>query len=114
MQWCTKQGMGETSLGKQSYMAEPGRGREVRSWSELHWFRGMRKLTNSSIRLLLAILTTLGTHGWTIDNTVQAAGMQKLSHNVLFRHSPEIQSLSPAFFALSLPCELFVSRLILS
>ena len=61
---------------------------------------------SSSIRLLLALLTVLGTHGWVVDNTIQAAGPQKLSHNLLFRYSEPVQALPPAFFALSIPCKL--------
>ena len=63
-------------------------------------------LISSSIRLLLALLTVLGTHGWAVDNTIQAPGPQKLSHNLLFRHSPSVHALPPAFFALSIPCKL--------
>lgn len=63
-------------------------------------------LISSSIRLLLALLTVLGTHGWVVDNTIQAAGPQKLSHNLLFRYSEPVQAVPPAFFALSIPCKL--------
>ena len=57
-------------------MAGRGNGRAVKSWSELLIAACVMKLTLSSVRLVLALLKTLGTHGWILTNSVQAAGLQ--------------------------------------
>ncbi len=74
----------------------------------------------SSIRLLLAILTVLSVHDWTIVQGLQAAGAkvsrsfrsidirptfpyQVESRNLLFSHSTETSGNPPLYFALSLP-----------
>lgn len=87
---------------------------------------GKLSLTFSSIRLLLAMLTTLATHGWSLVCAVQAAGMkvssaaqsslkltsQKNCHNLLFRYDAQVEARPPAFFALSMPRELRQFRVI--
>ncbi|WWC94824.1 hypothetical protein V866_001674 [Kwoniella sp. B9012] len=56
-----------------------------------------------SIRLLIALMSILGIHGWTLVENVQAGGSKKDSHNFLFSYSPETSMNPPLFFALSLP-----------
>ncbi|OCF32226.1 hypothetical protein I316_06140 [Kwoniella heveanensis BCC8398] len=56
-----------------------------------------------SIRLLLAILSILGIHGWTLVQSVQAGGSKKDAHNLLFAYAQETSVLPPLFFALSIP-----------
>ncbi|WWD03590.1 hypothetical protein V865_001644 [Kwoniella europaea PYCC6329] len=56
-----------------------------------------------SIRLLIALMSILGIHGWTLIENVQAGGSKKDAHNLLFSYSPETSMNPPLFFALSLP-----------
>ncbi|KAK6909474.1 hypothetical protein I203_103493 [Kwoniella mangroviensis CBS 8507] len=56
-----------------------------------------------SIRLLIALMSILGIHGWTLVENVQAGGSKKDAHNLLFSYSPETSINPPLFFALSLP-----------
>ncbi|WVQ84920.1 hypothetical protein IAT38_007083 [Cryptococcus sp. DSM 104549] len=55
------------------------------------------------IRLLLEVFKTLGIHGWTLVETVQATGNKKDTHELLFSYSPMTSLHPPAFFALSIP-----------
>ena len=63
-------------------------------------------LTCRSIRLVLALLTSLGTQGWQLVEKVQATGFKTDHHNLLFVHSAEMAQIPPAFFAISIPREL--------
>ncbi|WVQ67042.1 uncharacterized protein L199_005235 [Kwoniella botswanensis] len=56
-----------------------------------------------SIRLLIALMSILGIHGWTLVENVQAGGTKKDAHNFLFSYSPQTSMNPPLFFALSLP-----------
>ncbi|WWC91591.1 uncharacterized protein L201_006537 [Kwoniella dendrophila CBS 6074] len=56
-----------------------------------------------TIRLLIALLSILGIHGWTTIENVQAGGQKKDAHNLLFSYSPETSMNPPLFFALSIP-----------
>ncbi|RXK37803.1 hypothetical protein M231_04959 [Tremella mesenterica] len=56
-----------------------------------------------SIRLVLAILTVLGVHGWVLVGNLQAASTKKDAHNLLFAYSPEHLIAPPTFFAISFP-----------
>ncbi|WVF73198.1 hypothetical protein IAT40_008017 [Kwoniella sp. CBS 6097] len=56
-----------------------------------------------SIRLLLAILSILGIHGWTLVESIQAGGSKKDAHNLLFSYAQETSLIPPLFFALSIP-----------
>ncbi|WVW86032.1 hypothetical protein I302_108070 [Kwoniella bestiolae CBS 10118] len=56
-----------------------------------------------SIRLLIALLSIIGIHGWTLVENVQAGGSKKDAHNLLFSYSPETSINPPLFFALSIP-----------
>ncbi|ORX40706.1 hypothetical protein BD324DRAFT_678147 [Kockovaella imperatae] len=70
---------------------------EGRAWKR----KGRQEL--DSIRLILAVLTALGVHGWTVEDSIQAGTSKKGCHNLLFSNSPDIFATPPAFFALSFP-----------
>ncbi|WWC71904.1 uncharacterized protein I206_105863 [Kwoniella pini CBS 10737] len=55
------------------------------------------------IRLLIALFSILGIHGWTLVENVQAGGSKKDAHNLLFSYSAEASMNPPLFFALSIP-----------
>ncbi|RSH91725.1 hypothetical protein EHS25_009094 [Saitozyma podzolica] len=56
-----------------------------------------------SVRLMIALLTALATHGWTVVDRVAAGSTKRDVHNLLFQYSAEVQTIPPAFFALSIP-----------
>ncbi|WVR00368.1 hypothetical protein IAU59_007511 [Kwoniella sp. CBS 9459] len=56
-----------------------------------------------TIRLVLAILSILGIHGWTLIESIQAGASKKDAHNLLFSYAQEISLMPPLFFALSIP-----------
>ncbi|KAL7418322.1 hypothetical protein Q5752_006780 [Cryptotrichosporon argae] len=56
-----------------------------------------------SIRLILAVLTALGTCGWALVDNLQAALAKNDSHNLLFAHSPDTAAIPPLYFAVTLP-----------
>ncbi|WVQ72520.1 hypothetical protein IAR50_002077 [Cryptococcus sp. DSM 104548] len=56
-----------------------------------------------TIRLLLSVLRVLGRHGWTLEESIQAGGGKRDTHNLLFSYAPETVITPPAFFALSIP-----------
>nr|XP_018261001.1 uncharacterized protein I303_06718 [Kwoniella dejecticola CBS 10117]OBR83159.1 hypothetical protein I303_06718 [Kwoniella dejecticola CBS 10117] len=56
-----------------------------------------------SIRLLIALFSILGIHGWTLVETVQTGGSKANTHNLLFSYSAKTSMNPPLFFALSLP-----------
>lgn len=56
-----------------------------------------------TIRFMLGIFKVLGTHGWTLAESIQAGGSKKDTHDLLFSYSLETTRVPPAFFALSIP-----------
>ncbi|KAK4686272.1 hypothetical protein P7C73_g3858, partial [Tremellales sp. Uapishka_1] len=56
-----------------------------------------------TIRMILAVMTALGVHGWTLVDNVQAASSKKDSHNLLFSYSAEVALNPPLYFAITLP-----------
>lgn len=65
-------------------------------------------LHTRSIRLILAILTTIATHGWTLKDEIQVGSSKKDTHSFVFSYKERNQDEAeevPDFFALTFPCK---------
>ncbi|KAL1409965.1 hypothetical protein Q8F55_003964 [Vanrija albida] len=56
-----------------------------------------------SIRLILAIFTALGQHGWSLVGDVRASSGKLDTHNFVFAYCPTSTTIPPLFFAVTFP-----------